>query len=205
MVQNMQWWNEIIEWFNSPAGVRIVYGAIIPAAAILVAGVVAALIGRASTRRLLAFQNRQVQSSAVAALITAGERAATWSTLSAAEKDLVAHQLNEATTRVRLLGAPGASVAADWAAHQLNEMKRNSAGFAYQSEQTLVEFRDGLVEWHNRPKRARKLFAQNLAAWKYDTNGADPDLVAKQEQWAREQAAVAPATDVTDVFATPTK
>ncbi|MEP6478515.1 MAG: hypothetical protein ABJB03_03925 [Rhodoglobus sp.] len=194
-----QWWNNLIEWFTSNDGWRVISGAIIPAAAIIVAGIIAAAIGRASTKRLIAFQDRQQKAAAVTALIGAGQKAATWSSLSAPDKQHVEHLTSEAETRVRLLPVAGASVAADWAARQLAEMKRNSAGFSYQSEQTLIEFRDGLVNWQVRPNRTRKLFAQDLAAWKYDDSSIDHDLVTKQQQWASEQVASdsAPATSPT--------
>ncbi len=204
MVLSMQqWWNNIVEWLTSDAGWRVISTAIIPAVAIIVAGIIAAAIGRGSTKRLIAFQNRQQKAAAVTALIGAGQRAATWSSLTAQEKQHVEHQTSEAETRVRLLPVAGASIAADWAGRQLAEMKRNSAGFSYQSEQTLVEYRDGLINWQNRPNRTRKLFAQDLAAWRYDDASINQDLVAKQQQWATEQSSVEVASNTAQTAALP--
>ena len=42
----MQWWNDIVDWFRSETGQLIVFGAIIPFVAIVVAGIVAAAIGQ---------------------------------------------------------------------------------------------------------------------------------------------------------------
>ena len=187
MVPDMQWWNDFVEWFYSEDGSRVFSTAVLPFIAILIAGILAALIGRASMKRLIVFQDRQHKAAAVTALIGAGRRAAIWSTLSAQEKEHVEHQASEAETRVRLLPVVGASVAADWTAHQISEMKRNSAIFSFQAEQNLVDFRDGLIMWLNHPNRARKLFVQDLAGWKYDDGAVDHDLVEKQQQWVDQQ------------------
>jgi hypothetical protein len=124
----------------------------------------------------------------VASLIAAGRRAANWSALSAQEKDHVDHQASEAEVRVRLLPVAGAGLAADWAAHQLATMKKNSASYSFQAEQDLQDFQDGLVAWQNKPGKARKLFAQDLAAWKYDAPAEEDHLLTKQREWAAQQA-----------------
>lgn len=177
------WWSDIVRWFSSYDG-RVVMGAVVPVLAILVAGIVATLIARGSIKRLIAQQDREHKASAIAALIASGRRAAGWSTLSAAEKDHVDHQTSEAEVRVRLLPVAGAGLAADWAAHQLATMKANSANYSFQAEQDLADFQDGLIAWQAKPSRARKLFAQDLAAWKYETATAPADdLASKQQAW----------------------
>lgn len=183
----MQWWNNFVHWFYSEDGWRVISGAIIPFIAIVVAGLVAALIGRASIGRLLSEQNRQQKAAAVTALIGAARRAAVWNSLSSQERSHVDQQASEAEVAVRLLPIAGASVAADWSAHQIAEMKRNSGTFSFQAEQDLVDYRDRLIEWQNKPKRARKLFAQDLATWKYDDGSAERDLQDKQIQWQEAQ------------------
>ena len=188
MVQ--QWWNDIVRWFNSDGGQTVITSAIIPFIAIVVGGVVAGLIARGAIKRLIAQQDREHKTSAVAALIAAGRRAATWSTLSAPEKDHVDHQLSEAEVRVRLLPVLGATLAADWAAHQLATMKKNSTNYSFQAEQDLADFQDGLIAWQSKPARAKKLFAQDLAAWKYETAAvptADEQLASKQREWSAAQ------------------
>jgi hypothetical protein len=193
-----EWWNDIVRWFVSPTGRTIFTSAILPVLAILVAAILAALIARGSIKRLIAQQDREQKASAIATLIASGRRAATWGTLSAAEKDHVDHQISEAEVRVRLLPAAGASLAADWAAHQLATMKTNSVNYSFQAEQDLSDLEDGLIAWHAKPSRARKLFAQDLAAWKYESSAAPvDDLATKQQAWNVQQAAAKePATTV---------
>ena len=184
-----EWWNDIVRWFNSEAGRDVLTNAILPFLAIVVAAVVATLIARGSIKRLIAQQDREQKASAIAALIASGRRAAGWSTLSAAEKDHVDHQTSEAEVRVRLLPVAGAALAADWAAHQLATMKANSVNYSFQAEQDLSDFQDGLIAWQAKPSRARKLFAQDLAAWKYEA-AVPPvdDLASKQQAWTAKQS-----------------
>lgn len=188
-----QWWNDLVRWFNSDGGQTVMTSAIVPFIAIVVGGVVAALIARGAIKRLIAQQDREHKAAAVATLIAAGRRAATWSTLSAPEKDHVEHQSSEAEVRVRLLPVLGATLAADWAAHQLATMRKNSTNYSFQAEQDLADFQDGLVNWQSKPGRAKKLFAQDLAAWKYETPAtptADEQLATKQREWSASQPAV---------------
>jgi hypothetical protein len=183
----LEWWNDIVRWFNSDDGWAVTSGAILPFLAIVAGGVVAALIARGAVKRLVAQQDRQAKAAAIAALIASGRRAAVWNTLSAPEKEHVEHQWSEAEVRVRLLPLTGAALAADWAAHQLASMKKNSVNYSFQAEQDLADFQDGLIAWQDKPARARKLFAQDLAAWKYDAGTAEDDLVVKQREWAAQQ------------------
>jgi hypothetical protein len=184
----VDWWNDIVRWLGSDDGWQVVTGAILPFLAILIAGLLAGGIARGSTKRLIVQQDRQHKAAAVASLIAAGRRAATWSTLSATEKDHVDHQASEAEVRVRLLPVDGAALAADWAAHHLATLRQNSANFSFQTEQDLADLQDGLIAWQNKPAKARRLFAQDLAAWKYETPSAEDELIAKQREWAAQQA-----------------
>ena len=187
----MQWWNDFLDWFNSDDGWRIVSTAIIPFIAIVVAAVIAALIGRGSTKRVLDFQNRELQSAAVAAMIDAGRTASKWSNLGTGQQGHADSQFSAADIRLRLLPVTGASAAADWATHQLADMRKNSASFSFQADQTFVEFRDRLLEWQRRPSRARKLFALDLERFRYEDSAADAELVEQQRAWAAEEAAAA--------------
>ena len=80
-------------------------------------------------------------------------------------------------------------------------MKKNSTNYSFQAEQDLADFQDGLVEWQSKPARAKKLFAQDLAAWKYETAAiptADEQLATKQREWSASQATAAmPSTSGT--------
>ena len=191
------WWNDIVRWFTSSTGQSVFTNTILPFLAILIAAIVATLIARGSIKRLIAQQDREQKASAIATLIASGRRAATWGTLSANEKDHVDHQISEAEVRVRLLPSAGATLAADWAAHQLAAMKSNSINYSFQAEQDLSNLEDGLIAWHAKPSRARKLFAQDLAAWKYETS-APPvdDLASKQQAWNAKQTATDQPTTV---------
>jgi hypothetical protein len=164
----MQWWNDLVSWFNSSAGWRVFSTAILPFIAIIVAALLAAWIGRASARRVLAYHDRELKGAAITSLIGAGRKAAIWSSLGADEKQHVDMLISDADIRVRLLPVNGAGPAADWAAHELAAMKKNSATFSFQAEQTFIDYRDRLLEWQDKPKRARKLFAFDLDQWRYE-------------------------------------
>lgn len=179
-----QWWNTFVSWVASDEGFRILSATVLPFLAILIAGILAAGIARSAVKRTLRRHDRELQSSAVAALIVAGRKAAAWSGLSANEKEHADTLATEAEVRVRLLPLPGAGAAADWAAHQLREMKANSASFTFQAEQTLEEYRDRLVEWQQRPKGAKRLFKDDLERWRFEQSQAPDDALLRQQAWA---------------------
>ncbi|PRY70068.1 hypothetical protein B0I08_101193 [Glaciihabitans tibetensis] len=184
----MQWWNEFVDWLTSTEGRQVIATAVVPFVAILAAGIIAALIARASAKRVLDHQDRELKASAVMAIIGAGRKATSWSSLGGEEKQRMDNQLNEADIRLRLLPVNGASAAADWAAHELAGMKKNSANFSFQAEQTFVDYRNRLLEWQDKPKRARKLFAFDLEQWRFDDEAADKAAAEKQAQWTAKQA-----------------
>jgi hypothetical protein len=184
----LQWWNDLVAWLSSDQGSTFVTGALAPFMGIILGGFIVGMIARSSLRRLLSQQDRQAKAAAVAALIASGRRAAAWNTLSAVEKDHVDYQSSEAEVRLRLLPLKGANVAADWAAHKLATMKKNSVNYSFQAEQDLAELQEGLINWQARPGRAKKLFAHDLASWKYEAGEAEDELVVKQQEWAARQA-----------------
>jgi len=186
----MQWWNDFVDWLLSENALVALTTAVLPFVAIIVAGFIAAAIGRSGTRRVLAHHDRELKAAAVTALIGVGRKAASWSTLGAEEHQRIDFIAHEAEVRVRLLPLSGASLAADWAVHQLADMKRNSVSFSFQAEQTLLEYRDRLIEWQYKPSRARKIFAADLERWRFEESASDKALVEKQQNWAQEQLAV---------------
>ncbi|PJJ71897.1 hypothetical protein CLV46_1453 [Diaminobutyricimonas aerilata] len=204
----MQWWTDFLDWLGSEDGWRVLSTAVFPFLAILIAGVLAALIARAAIRGQIRHHDREYKASAVATLIAGGRKAATWNNLSTGEQEHYEHLLSEAEVRVRLLPLSGSTLAADWAAHQIAEMKRNSANFSFQADQTLEEFRDRLIEWQHRPGRARKLFKQDLERWKFDKPESTDPLLDRQREWAASQVDSAPAeresSTPTVVTSTPT-
>jgi hypothetical protein len=188
----MQWWNEFVGWFFSDAGWRIFSTAILPFLAIVVAGLIAAAIGHSSTKRILALNHREQRAAAVTAMIGSARRAAVWNTLSDSEQRHADHAALEADIRLRLLSVSGASLASDWCAHEIVQMKKNAISFSFQAEQSLLEFRNRLIDWHTHPSRAKKLFKNDLDSWAYDTSLADQDLVSQQKAWAEQQSAALP-------------
>lgn len=164
----MDWGNIFLTWLASDEGWRVLSGAIIPATAIVVAGIIAALIGRASTKRLIAMHHRDALTAAVGGFLLAGRRAATYNALTEVERVQLEHLTAEAETRIRLLPIKGAGIAATWAAHELSAMKRDSAGFQFQAQQTLAEYRDRLVAWSEKPRSAKKLFGADLERWQFE-------------------------------------
>ena len=182
----MQWWNDFVDWFYSDDGQWILVSAIIPFVAIVVAGIIAALIGRGATRRLVAQRDHETRAAAVTALISAGQNAARWHSQSPAAREHAEHLANDADVMVRLLPISGANYAADWASHQLADMRVNSVSFSYQADQTLAEYRERLVLWLHKPNKGRKLFAADLERWRYEDQATDP-VVLEQQQWAENQ------------------
>src|SRR3712207_6986864 len=151
----MEWWNNLVNWVSSEPGRTVVMNAAIPFLAIVVAGVVAALIARGAIKRLLARQDRELKAAAIGTLVSAARQAAVWNSLSPQEQLLADRAAGEADVQVRMLPIRGADVAADWAEHEIAEFKRGSATFAYQFDTMLTEFRNRLVEWQHHPARAR--------------------------------------------------
>lgn len=197
----MQLWTNFLDWLTSDDGWRITSGAIIPFVAILLAGIIAAAIGRGSAKRIVALSDRDIRFSAVTALVSAARKAAVWNTLPSPEQHHVEHLIGEADTRVRLLSTPGAALAADWAAHEIFDMKKNAVSFSFQAEHSLAVFRDRLIEWQAHPSRAKRLFKNDLEAWAYDDSPSDRELVNQQQAWASQQAVdthvfSAPADDI---------
>lgn len=190
----LEWWNDIVQWFSSTSGRTIITSSILPFAAILVSGIVASVIARASIKRLVTQRDREHKAAAVATLIAVARRTASWNSLSAQEKDRLEYQLSEVEVQIRLLPVSGARLAADWAAHQLASIKKNSAAFGAQASQDLIDLQDGLIAWQDRPSRARKLFAQDIATWKYEI--PEDELVTRQREWAANQGTPTEAVPV---------
>ncbi|PZF57027.1 hypothetical protein DEJ23_08790 [Curtobacterium sp. MCSS17_008] len=179
----MDWWNDLTDWTASDEGWRVLSGAIIPFVAIVVAGVIAALIGRAAAKRVVALHDRESRNAAVAGVVSAARKATRWGALGHEERAYADHVAEDADIRLRMLPVSGATLAADWAQHEIADIKRNSSTFTSQADQSLGEFRDRLLEWQARPNRARKLFKADLERWKFDSPDPDAELIARQQDW----------------------
>jgi hypothetical protein len=164
----MDWWNEFVAWLSSSSARSAIFSAVVLAVAIIVSGLLAAWIARGTVSGMLKRSDRAQKASAIAALVDAATEASAWNSLSPAEQLLSDRAVGQAEIQVRLLPIKGAGVAAGWASHQLDEMKRNSSTSGYQLDPTVAEFRDRLIEWQNRPSRARRIFQGDLERWRYD-------------------------------------
>lgn len=183
----MEWWNDLVRWLSSSDGEAIVSNIVVPAVAIIVAGLLAAWIARGAVKQLLRKHDRELKISAIAALIDAAEQASVWNSLTPQEQILADRATGQSDIQVRLLPIKGADVAANWAAHALAEMKRNSATFGYQVEPAVFEFRDRLIEWQQRPGRAKRVFQSDLERWAAEDESSERELLAQQDAWVAQQ------------------
>ncbi|GHF17474.1 hypothetical protein [Pseudolysinimonas yzui] len=164
----MDWWNDIVDWLASDQGWRILSGAIIPFVAIVLAGIIGAAVGRAGVHRLVDQRDFETRVAAVASLVTAGQNAVRWHSQGPDAREHAQQVATEAHVAVRLLPVPGADLAADWAAHQLEAMRVNSVNFSLAADDTLAEYQNRLVDWLRHPRKAKRLFSSDLDRWDYD-------------------------------------
>jgi hypothetical protein len=183
----MQWWNDFVDWLTSSAAQPMVFNAVVLAVAVIVAGLLAAWIARGAIKGLLSRTDRQQKASAIAALVDAATEASVWNSLTPGEQVLSDRAVGLADIMVRLLPIKGAGIAANWAGHQLAEMKRASATFGYQLDPAVAEFRDRLIEWQNKPGRARKIFQGDLERWRFENNDTERVLIEQQDAWVAQQ------------------
>jgi hypothetical protein len=183
----MQWWNDFVDWLTSSAAQPMVFNAVVLAVAVIIAGLLAAWIARGAIKGLLSRTDRQQKASAIAALVDAATEASVWNSLTPGEQVLSDRAVGQADIMVRLLPIKGAGIAANWAGHQLAEMKRASATFGYQLDPAVAEFRDRLIEWQNKPGRARKIFQGDLERWRFENNDTERVLIEQQDAWVAQQ------------------
>lgn len=185
--RRMHWWNDFVDWFLAPATRPVIFYGAVLAAAVIVSGLLAAWIARGALKGLLSRTDRQQKASAIAALVDAATEASVWNSLTPAEQVLSDRAVGQADILVRLLPIKGSGVAANWAGHQLAEMKRASATFGYQLDPAIAEFRDRLIEWQNKPGRARKIFQNDLERWRFESTDGDRSVIQQQDAWVAQQ------------------
>lgn len=201
--------NKIIAWVLEPTHWQLITGIALPFVAIVVAGIIAASIGRGSAKRVIAHHDSELRFAAVTALVSGARKAAVWNTLPVPEQQHVEYLIAEADTRIRMLPIANAELAADWAAHEIADMKKNAVSFSFQAESMLAIFRDRLIEWQAHPGRGKRLFKNDMDSWAYDSTLSDQELVQQQQAWAAQQAQNdsaadlfnAPAPDRDDIYA----
>ncbi|MGG7449864.1 hypothetical protein ACQ3HE_03085 [Plantibacter auratus] len=183
----MQWWNDFVEWVTSAEVRPMLFAAALFIVAVVVSSLVAAGASRRALRAIVDQRDREQKNVAILALVDAATEASVWNSLTPQEQVLSDRAVAQADTLVRLSPIKGAAVAADWANHQLHEMKRNSATFGYELDPVVEDFRDRLVEWSKKPARARKDFDGDLRRWRAESTGSEQALVAEQESWVAKQ------------------
>ena len=174
----MQWWNDLLDALASERGTQLLSSVVVPFVAIVVAGVLAAVIARGATQRVLTRHDREVKAAAIGALVDAARQASVWDGLTPQERVLADRAAGEADIRIRLMPVKGAATAATWAAHEITEFKRGSGSFGFQFDTQLAEFRDRIVEWQHHPGRARKIFQGDIARWQFEDDSPATDAPA---------------------------
>lgn len=183
----MQWWNDFVDWFSATSTQPVIFSTVVLIVAVIVASVLAAWIARSAIKRLLAQHDRELKSAAIGTIVDAATEASVWNSLTPQEQVMNDRAVGMADIQVRLLPVKGSALAADWAAHQLAELKRTSATFGYQLEPALIEFRDRLLEWQKKPHRARKIFQDDIERWKAQNASSEKNLLAEQDAWVAQQ------------------
>ncbi|GAA2025055.1 hypothetical protein GCM10009819_05050 [Agromyces tropicus] len=183
----MQWWNDFVDWLFSDDTRPVLFTAGVVFVSVLVAGLLSAWIARGAVRGLIRQRDRELRRAAIATLIDAATEASVWNSLTPQEQVLADRAVGQADIQVRLLPVRGADVAADWAAHQLHELKRASATFGYQLDPAVVEFRDRMLEWQRHPSRTRRDFRNDLDRWRTTRDEPEQALATDQDTWVAEQ------------------
>ena len=183
----MQWWNDFVDWLVSDAARPILFAAAVIFVSLLAAGLLSAWIARRAVRGIIRQRDRELRNSAVAALVDAATEASVWNSLTPQEQVLVDRMVGQADIQVRLLPIKSADVAADWASHQLHELKRASATFGYQLDPAVVEFRERMLEWQRHPSRTRRDFKNDLDRWRMQRDEPGQTIALAQDSWVAEQ------------------
>lgn len=194
----MTWWNEFVTWLQTVDGHRSVFLGTVVFVAVIVGVVITGLIVSSAVKRLLAQHHREQKNNVIATLVDAATEAAAWKSLPTAVQLQSDRASAQAETLLRLSPIKGSGIAANWAAHELERLKgvdENAAGTV-----TVAEFRDRLIEWRNKPGRARKRFIADLERWSYldtATPAADPATsLGTVEQPAAQPVAIPEAETV---------
>jgi len=163
----LDWWNGYLDWAMTPDGKTMLATAVTPFVAVLIAGLVGAMLGRGGIARLIARQDRDRRASVIAAALAATRRAGAWAQLSISEQDHLDYTIAESLAHVRMIPAAGADLAAEWAALKARIVKQRSMMGAGASEQEIRDLEDWLILWHRRPARAARHFADDLETLRY--------------------------------------
>lgn len=183
----MEWLSDFLDWLVTDRGQESVRIGFLFLLALLIGAVLAGWITRIGIRGILRRYDRTLRDSAVLALIDAATEASVWNSLSPQEQVLANRTIGQADAQIRLLPLDGTNIAANWAAHQLNEMKRNSATFGYLLDPVVLAFRERLLYWCDRPNKAKRIFEADLDGWQQTSSESERKLLAEQEAWVAQQ------------------
>ncbi|ROQ06591.1 hypothetical protein EDF54_1553 [Rathayibacter sp. PhB93] len=201
----MQWWNEFVTWVQTAEGRQSVFVGALVLLAVIIGVIVAALVLRSAIARLIRQQEHERKNAVIATLIDAAVDASAWNVLSQSERILSDRAAAQAETHLRLLPVKGSGVAANWAAHELADLKHTSSTGGYQTQASVGEFRDRLVLWRDKPNRARKAFLADLERWRFSetsrpeatkTSGSTEGSADRAPEPVRPTPAAATATPV---------
>jgi len=160
-------WQSYLDWATSPAGLQILTTAVLPFVAILVAGLIAAILARDGMIRLARREDREQQSAIIAGCLATSRRALGWPTLAMREQDQLDEQLAESTSRLRMLPAKGANAAAEWVQLKTALVKTGSLTGSSSAEAELRDLEDWLIHWHRRPRKALRHFNADLETLRF--------------------------------------
>jgi hypothetical protein len=190
-VTTMQWINNLLDFVLAPENRTTIIATGFLFLALVFGLLVGGLVSNSASKRFLRAHEDQAKANVIAALVDVATEASVWNSLTPQEQVLSDRAVGQIDVRVRLLTTRGSNTAADWAAHQLAEMKRNSATFGYQLDPAVGEFRDRLILWQRNPAKANKIFASDLDRWSYTTTSPEAAVVAAQDAWVAQQHAEA--------------
>jgi len=163
----LDWWNAYLDWAMSADGKAILTTAVIPFVAILIAGLIGALLARGGISRLTMRQDREQRSAVIASALATIRRSGAWAQLSISEQDHLDHTVAESLAHIRMLPAPGADLAGEWSLLKSRIVKQKSMSGAGAAEQEIRDLEDWLILWHRHPRRAAKHFADDLETLRY--------------------------------------
>lgn len=187
----MQWWNDFVTWIQTTDGRQTVYLAAIILLALVAGILIAAAVFRSALSRLLRQQEHERKNAVIATLVDAAVDASAWNALSQSERILSDRASAQAETHLRLLPVKGSGVAANWVAHELADLKHTSSTGGYQTQASVGEFRDRLVQWRDKPNRARKSFLGDLERWRFSETSR-PETPSSQRTETAPSTARAP-------------
>jgi len=163
--------SDLASWLTSPDN----FGTLVSAAASMVALILGLIFGglivSSQAGKLTRTADEHAKATVVAEVLDATNEIAVFASLPAAAQVASDRVITRVDVHLRVLPVQGAGVIADWAGHQLAELKRASAVGVTAAQTTLDGVRDRLVLWIYNPKRAAKLCQRDMERWSFVSGG----------------------------------